>query len=216
MVTLKLRDLKWIQEALARLKDDVTFLYFLEETSCRHCQREKDLLTELCKLASKLHLEVYNFVIDHQLADRHGMDKVPGTVLVGRRDYGVRYFGVPSDLQFRVFLEDVVMVSEGESGLSATTKHRLAAANTPVHIEVFATPACPFSSAAIRLAHQLAVESDWITGDMVDAVEFPDLVKRYGVLGAPAVVINQAFQFYGALPEQEFVEHVLKGIGQRG
>lgn len=211
---MKLTDLKWIQETLATLKHDVTFLYFLEETSCRHCQREKDLLMELSELASKLHLEVYNFVIDHELAGRHGIDKVPGTVLVGRKDYGVRYFGVPSDLEFRTFLEDVVMVSQGESGLPAAVKHQLATVSAPIHIEVFATRACPFSSAAIRLAHQLAVESEWVTGDMVDAVEFPDLVERYGVLGAPTVVINQAYQFYGALPEQEFVEHVLKGISQ--
>jgi glutaredoxin-like protein len=212
MVTLEFKHLKWMQETLARLQHDVTFLYFLEETRCRHCQQEKDLLAELCGLASKLHLETYNLVIDRELAERHGVDKVPGTVLIGRKDYGVRYFGVPSELEFRPFLEDVVMVSEGRSELSDRSKSRIATIEKPTHIEVLTTPACPFSGQAIRLAHQLAVENDRITGDMVDAREFPDLVKRYSILGAPTTVINHQYQFYGALNEEEFVEHVLRAV----
>jgi glutaredoxin-like protein len=214
MRNLKLTDLKWIQETLAALKDGVTFLYFFEETNCRHCQQEKDLLTDLSDLASKLHLEAYNFVIERETVEQYGVDKVPATVLRGREDYGVRYFGVPSDLEFRPFLEDVVTVSVGESGLSPDSKRRIAAVDSPVHIEVLTTPACPFSGPAIRLAHQLAVESDWITGDMVDALEFPGLAKRYAVLGAPTVVVNHQYQFYGAPTQDEFIEHVLKGIAE--
>jgi glutaredoxin-like protein len=211
---LNLADLRWVQRTLAEVEHDVTFLYFLEETRCRHCQREKNLLSDLSQLTSKLSLEVHNFVIDRELADRHGVDKVPGTVLLGAKDYGVRYFGVPSELEFRTFLQDVVTVSRGDSGLSEPARSSLATVDAPVHIEVFATPRCPFSGAAIRLAHQLAVESDWITGDMVDAVEFPGLAKRYAILGAPTIVVNQQYHFYGALAEPEFVEQVLTGIGR--
>jgi glutaredoxin-like protein len=213
MKGLRLSDMRWIQDTLAKLEHDVTFLYFLEETCCRHCQREKDLLTDLATMASKLHLETYNLIIDREIADQHGVDKVPGTVLVGREDYGVRFFGVPSELEFRPFLEDVVMVSTGESGLPDSIRHEVERIDRPSHIEVITTPACPFSGAVIRLVHQLAVHSRWVSGDMVDAAEFPELVEEYSVLGAPTVVVNGAYQFYGALPETEFVEHILKGLG---
>jgi len=211
MISLTPRDLKWIQQTLGRLKDDVTFVYFTEETSCRHCQQEKDLLLGLSDLATKLHLEVHDFAIDGETADRYGVDKVPGTVLVGKKDYGVRYYGMPSGFEFQAFMEDVLRVSEGESRLSHVTKEKLGALSMPVHIEVVTTAACPFSMTAVRIAHQLAVESDWITADVVDAVDFPDLVQQYDVLGAPTVVINETHQLYGGLQEEEFVEEVLKG-----
>ena len=45
----------------------------------------------------------------------------------------------------------------------------------PVHIQVFVTPTCPYCPQAVRLAHQFALESDQIRGDMIEATEFPEL-----------------------------------------
>jgi len=36
------------------------------------------------------------------------------------------------------------------------------------------------------LAHQLAIESDLITADMVEVTEFPYLGQKYQVMGRPA------------------------------
>lgn len=211
MLSLRPRHLKVIEETLARLAQDVTLVYFTQETNCRHCRQEKDLLVELADLASKLHLEVYNFAIDRHIAERYGVDKVPGTVLVGARDYGVRYYGLPSGFEFPPFLEDVVSVSEGTSGLAPGVKSQLAALRAPVHIEVLTQAACPFAAPAMRLAHQLAIESDHITGDVIDVADFPDLVRRYHVLAAPTIVVNETHHFYGALEEADFVDEVLLG-----
>ena len=211
MISLTPRDLKWIQQTLGRLKDDVTFVYFTEETSCRHCQQEQDFLLELSDLATKLHLEVHNFPIDREIADPYGVDKVPGTVLVGKKDYGVRYYGMPSGFEFEAFMEDVLRVSEGESRLSHVTKEKLGARSMPLHIEVVTTAACPFLMTAVRIAHQLAIESEGITADMVDAVDFPDIVQQYDLLGAPTVVINETYQFYGVLLDHDLLPPFIKG-----
>ena len=216
MLSLRPRHLKDIEQTLARLASDVTLVYFTQETNCRHCRQEKNLLMELADLASKLHLEVYNFAIDRQIAERYGVDRVPGTALVGQRDYGVRYYGLPSGFEFQPFMEDVVRVSEGESGLSPEAKRALGALTAPVRIEVLTHPACPFSGPAMRLAHQLAIESDHITGDVVDVTDFPQLVEKYSILAAPTVVVNETYHFYGALDEEGFVEHVLKAIRLEG
>jgi predicted DsbA family dithiol-disulfide isomerase len=53
----------------------------------------------------------------------------------------------------------------------------------------------------VLLAHQLAVESDFITGDMVEAMEFPHLATKYQVMGVPRTVINETIQIEGAVPE---------------
>jgi hypothetical protein len=68
----------------------------------------------------------------------------------------------------------------------------------------------------VRLAHHLAVASDLIRGDCVEANEFPDLSQRYAVMAVPKTVINGRTAFEGALPEAQFVDAVLRGVGGNG
>jgi thioredoxin family protein len=69
----------------------------------------------------------------------------------------------------------------------------------------------------VRLAHHLAVASDWIRGDCVEATEFPELSQRYMVMAVPKTVVNDRVSFEGALPETEFVDAVLRAVdGQDG
>ena len=56
------------------------------------------------------------------------------------------------------------------------------------------------------LAHQLAVESDWITGDMVEVMEFPHLATKYQVMGVPRTVIDETIHVEGAVPEPMLME----------
>lgn len=60
----------------------------------------------------------------------------------------------------------------------------------------------------------MAVESERVTADVIEAQEFPDLAYRYGVRGVPKIVINDAVEFVGALPESQFLAHVLAAVEQ--
>ena len=68
----------------------------------------------------------------------------------------------------------------------------------------------------MRLAHHLAIASDLVRGDCIEANEFPDLSQRYMVMAVPKTVINERAAFEGALPEAEFVEQVLRAVGDNG
>jgi len=68
----------------------------------------------------------------------------------------------------------------------------------------------------VRLAHHLAVASEWIRGDCIEATEFPDLAQRYSVMAVPKTVINDRLSFEGALPEAEFVDYVLRAVDGEG
>ena len=51
------------------------------------------------------------------------------------------------------------------------------------------------------LANQLAVESDLITSEMVEVIEFPHLANKYEVMGVPRTVIDETIHIDGAVPE---------------
>jgi len=57
---------------------------------------------------------------------------------------------------------------------------------------------------------KMAIESDLIRSDMINASEFPHLTNKYQVFSVPKVIINESIQFEGALPEQEFLKYVMK------
>lgn len=62
----------------------------------------------------------------------------------------------------------------------------------------------------MRLAHQMAMEHDLISADMVEVTEFPFLAQKYNIFGVPKTVVNETVQFEGAVPEAIFLEKVLQ------
>ena len=68
----------------------------------------------------------------------------------------------------------------------------------------------------MRLAHHLAIASEWIRADCVEATEFPDLAQRYMVMAVPKTVVNDRVSFEGALPEAQFVDAVLQAVDGQG
>ena len=51
----------------------------------------------------------------------------------------------------------------------------------------------------------MAVESPNVTSIIVEASEYPDLVRRYRVSGVPKTVVNERVEILGSRPEEEFV-----------
>ncbi len=70
------------------------------------------------------------------------------------KDYGIRYYGIPSGYEFSSLIEDIKLIASGESGLSAQTKQWVADLQDPVHLQVFVTPTCPYCPQAVILAHE--------------------------------------------------------------
>jgi len=62
------------------------------------------------------------------------------------------------------------------------------------------------------LAHQLAIENEHITADVVEVSEFIDMAQLYRVQGVPKTVVNDRIEIIGAVPEPRFLQEVLKAI----
>jgi glutaredoxin-like protein len=205
MALLKEEDRNHLIEQFKSLESPVKIVVFTQKMECQYCKETRMIGEELAALSDKILLDVYDFEDDKEIADNYGIDKIPATIIMTggeqSRDYGIRYFGIPSGYEFSSLIEDIMMVSSGQSGLSAATKEVLANLEKPVHLQVFVTPTCPYCPQAVLLAHKLAFESDKVKADMVEAIEFPHLSMKYQVQGVPRTVINETVHQEGAAPE---------------
>jgi len=148
---------------------------------------------------------------DGDKAKQYGIEKIPALAIVGKKDYGVRIYGIPYGYELQTLVEAIVNVSKGTTDLSEKTRSILADVKAPVHIQVFVTLTCPHCPTAAAVAHKLAVESDFVKADVIDSSEFPQLAQKYAVMGVPKIVINEKVEFVGAFSEDLFAEHVLLG-----
>lgn len=195
-----------------KLEHPVKLVLFVGDENCSYCAETKELLEEIVSLSPQLELETYDLLRDRAKATEFQIDKVPATVVMNDKDHGIRYFGIPAGYEFGSLIDDILDVSKGESGLSKKTKEALAKLSQPLHFQVFVTPTCPYCPSAVRLAHQMALESDWVRADMIEATEFPELAQQYEVMGVPRVVINGTSYFEGALPEADYVQAALQTL----
>jgi glutaredoxin-like protein len=205
MALLKEEDRNHLIEQFKSLESPVKIVLFTQKMECQYCKETRMIGEELAALSAKIALEVYDFEDDKEIAESYGIDKIPATIIMTggeqSRDYGIRYFGIPSGYEFSSLIEDIMLVSSGQSGLSVATKEFLANLEKPVHLQVFVTPTCPYCPQAVLLAHKLAFESDKVKADMVEAIEFPHLSMKYQVQGVPRTVINETVHQEGAAPE---------------
>lgn len=192
-----------------KLKDEVRILVFTQETECEFCRETREIVEEVAATSDKIKVEVYDFMKDEEKVREHQIKRIPAIAILGKKDYGIRFYGVPSGYEFTSLVDDIIDVSNGTTSLSEDVKTRLKAVKDPVHIQVFVLPTCPYCPKAVRLAHQFAIENDFIKADMVEVMEFPQLAQKYNIIGVPKTVINETIDFIGVLPEEQLVEHVL-------
>lgn len=211
MAYIQEEDRKYLEDQFSKLARDVTLRLFVRKEDCPTCEVEKELLTELAGISDRLHLQVHDLDAEPELGEKMGVDKVPALAVEGERDYGIRFYGIPSGYEFASLIEDILDVGTGEVDLPEEVRQGLKELDRDVHIQVFVTPTCPYCPAAVRAAHKFALLSERVRADMVMAPEFPVLTDHYQVSAVPKVVINETTSFEGAVPEEIFLDRILHG-----
>lgn len=199
------------KELKEKVEKPVKIVMFTQEFECRFCSDTRKLAEEVASLNDKITLEVFDFVTDESKAKEFGIEKIPALAIIGERDYGVRFYGIPYGYELQTLIKAIINVSEGKTNLSDKTKEILAEVNRPVHIQVFVSLTCHHCPVAASVAHKLAIESDYVRADVIDSSEFPQLAQKYAVMGVPKIIINEKVEFVGAFSEDLFAEHVLLG-----
>jgi glutaredoxin-like protein len=203
-----------------RMDGDVTITYFTQHDSplivpgreCEMCSQTRQILEEVAGLSDKIELEVKDFFAEKEVAGDLGVHRIPAFVLTGKARGNVRFFGIPSGYEFSSLIEDVIDVSTGVTNIPEQTREQLAGLEDDVHLQVFVTPTCPYCPGAARSAHKLAIESEHVTADVIEATEFPDMAQRYHIYGVPKTVINETTEFEGSAPDSHLMQQILAAL----
>ena len=133
------------KEFASRMDSPVKLVMFTQATECLYCAETRQIAEEIASLSDKVTVEVFDLVADKATVERYAIDKIPAIAIVrvqegGDRDYGIRFYGIPSGYEFTTLIEDIWDVSRGSTDLKPKTKEALATITQPVHIQVFVTP----------------------------------------------------------------------------
>ncbi len=130
-----------LKQEFERLAGPVRLLVFSQALADPESAQVARLVAQICDLDPRLTCESYNFVLDTERVAELGIARTPAIAILGpEKDFGIRFYGLPSGYEFASLIDAVLDVSRGASTLAPETRAALAALERPVHLQVFSTP----------------------------------------------------------------------------
>ena len=208
-----------ISQTFEQMKEPVQILFFGSQDNCEYCSDTRQLLEEVASIDEKVSLNFYDIKENADMAAKFNIERVPAIVIAAKNgdqvtDFGIQYSGIPAGHEFGTLINDIVLVSGRDSGLSAEAREYLKNLDKPLHLQVFVTPTCPHCPRAVLLAHQMAMENPaMIRAEGVEATEFPELANQFNVRGVPQTVINAGMgTVVGAMPEKNLLAEIMRAV----
>jgi glutaredoxin-like protein len=177
-------------------------------------QRETlGLLREVVALNPNLSLEQRSLHADPE-AQALGLSHAP-TILLrekGSQRHNIRFLGLPAGYEFSTLIEALLMLGTGETKLSEKSQADLQKVASPVRMQAFVTPTCPYCPQAVLATYRLAYHNPHIIAEGVEASEFPTLSRRYNISGVPDTIISGVTQqrVLGGQPDRVFLEAAIR------
>ncbi|MEN6524533.1 MAG: hypothetical protein ABFD14_12505 [Anaerolineaceae bacterium] len=137
---------KQLSEIFHELEKPVVLLFFSDKKElCDNCEQTIQLLKEVASTTDKIIIKQSSLEEDAKTAEKYLIDKTPAIAVCVQDgdsliDHGIRFYGVPSGMEFETFIQTILMVSKGEQGLEKETIAFLKDLKEPVHLQVFVTP----------------------------------------------------------------------------
>lgn len=177
---------------------------------------QDDVFVQTCRQIIKAFREltpkisVKEYFLDHELAVKWGVESSP-TILIDPDHYNIRWLGAPMGEEGRSFLEAMILIGMGKSGMSTQSQTVIRQIDTPRQLKVFVSPTCPYCPQQVVNGLRAAVEQpDNISLEIIDIQSRPDLAEQYGAYSVPQAYANDLLIGQGAQQEEVFMSSLLK------
>lgn len=206
-----------VKQRFEDMKEPVTIRVFSTEDHCLLCNEMLQLIDEVVKLTDKIKLDHCKCSEDDAKAKKFGIKRHPALVIEGDKDYGIKFFGVPAGKEFTTLIESIMLVSRRDPGLAPDLINALKKLKKDVNLKVFVTLQCPYCPAMVLRAHKLALASDHISAEMIEASQFGELAAEFDIFGVPNTIINNgAGSVEGLVGEDLLIKAIFDAIERTG
>ena len=96
-----------VKDRFASLKEKVKLVVFTQEVECQFCHENRTLNEEIASTSDKIELEVFDFQKNRIEVERYRISQIPATVIVGEKDYGIRFYGIPGGYELSSLLDSI-------------------------------------------------------------------------------------------------------------
>ena len=134
--------IKQLKITFEKMPHDIELLLFTQKgKEDVFAEGTRQIVRAFRELTPRIRLREYG--LDHKMATKYQIEHSP-TLLIAPDRYGIRWLGAPLGEEARTFLETILMVGSGMSGLSDQSKKVIAKIDSPRQIKVFVSPSCPY------------------------------------------------------------------------
>lgn len=202
--------LNQLKQGLNKIKNPIKIITFIESGKPL-CDEVVTMMMQLAALNNKIKFVEYDLIKNADLAEKYGIDKVPGTtILASDKPTGIKFYGIPSgheinSLLFAV-LESSGIVTPLDSKLVDTIKH----IHKKINIKVFVSLQCPHCPKAVMTAYKIALLNKNIDAEMIQTNLYSDLANKFKISSVPRIIFNDSDDLLGVQPIEMFVDKLKK------
>ncbi len=187
-----------------QLPNDIPIYLFTQSGGADiHTQASRQIIRAFRELTTKITVREYD--ISHEMARKWNIKFAP-TMVIAPEKYNIRWIGAPLGEEARTFMELLVLVGNGQSGLSDQSRKVLDKVTTPVTLKVFSSAGCPYCpQQAVNALRAAIAKPENISLELIDNQAVPELTNQYDAQSVPQVFANDVLIAKGAQPEEVFV-----------
>ena len=125
----------------------------------------------------------------------------------------IHFFG-PMNGRKKEMLEGILFATAStESILSPEAVEWAASLKKEVRIKVFVSHVCPSCPPAAIVCGALSIVSPYVFTDIIDVHDYKTIADKFGVIGLPRIVVNEAASFAGDFGPRRLISDIRKGCG---
>jgi len=207
------RSMEIIKASGNRLNKPVRLVLFTSDTGCPACPEMSELARAIKTHFDKIALESYDLVMDRDKSHQYGIERVPAIALQGGDGETATFYGLIEDVFLKILVDTIQSLSNTKVWFPEDVRRVLKHLDHDVKIQVFVESDCPLCRPVAETAIGLALESKYISSDIIVADNFPELIKKHKIRKLPLTIFGENLQMEGHVKESDFLQMIFDAEG---
>lgn len=207
------RSLEIIKASPRHLNKPVRLVLFTSDLGCPACPAMTDLARAIKAHFDKIALEAYDVVMDRDKSRQYGIERAPAIVLQGGDGETAAFYGLIEDVFLQILVDTIQSLSNTKVWFPEDVRRVLKRLDHDVRIQVYVESDCPLCRPVAETAIGLALESRFVSAEIIVADNYPELIKKYKIKKLPLTVFGENLQMEGHVTESEFLQMIFDAEG---